>query len=147
MKKILVAIFIIVLFCLQGVFAQTLRPWPIPSFYIPVFGRAVFQENVHPSTDNTEGRRRIHIQVSSQKTPDTLTNPVTVRIYSLDHTTILGPYSINYGVTLTVDIDDREWGVMVEASEAVVVSVWITQDDSMHGIKLSGKKNNAGNTE
>jgi hypothetical protein len=129
MKKILVAIFIIVLFCLQGVFAQTLRPWPIPSFYIPVIGTALFQENIHPSTDNTDGRRRIHIQVSSQKTLDTLTNPVTVRIYSLDHATILGPYSVNYGVTLTVDIDDREWGVMVEASEVVVVSVWITLDD------------------
>jgi hypothetical protein len=147
MKKIFVATIICVLFCLQGTFAQTNRPWPIPSFNIPVFGRALFQENIHPSNDNTEGRRRLHIEVSSQKTPDTLTNPVTVWIYSLDHTTILGPYSINYGVTLTVDIDDREWGVMVESSVTVIVSVWITQDDSMHGMKLSGKKNNAGNNE
>ncbi|MDP1623862.1 MAG: hypothetical protein Q8M08_16165 [Bacteroidales bacterium] len=130
MKKIYVAIFICVLFCLQGTFAQTIRPWPIPSFNIPVFGRALFQENIHLSTDNTDGRRRIHIQVSSQKTPDTLANPVTVWIYSIDHTTVIGPYSVIYGVTLTVDIDDREWGVMVEARETVVVSVWITLDDS-----------------
>jgi hypothetical protein len=129
MKKIFVATIICVLFCLQGTFAQTIRPWPIPSYNIPVFGRALFQENVHPSNDNTEGRRRVHIEVSSQKTPDTLTNPVTVWIYSLDHTTVLGPYSVNYGVTLTVDIDDREWGVMVESSQTVVVSIWISQDD------------------
>ena len=129
MKKIFVATIICVLFCLHGTFAQTIRPWPIPSFNIPVFGRALFQENVHPSKDNTEGRRKLHIEVSSQKTPDTLTNPVTVWIYSLDHTTILGPYSVNYGMTLTVDIDDREWGVIVESSETVVVSVWITLDE------------------
>jgi hypothetical protein len=110
-------------------YAQTIRPWPIPFFNIPVFGRALFQENLHPTNDNTEGRRRVHIEVSSQKTPDTLTNPVTVCIYSLDHTTVLGPYSVNYGVTLTVDIDDRDWGVMVESSVTVIVSVWITEDD------------------
>jgi len=141
MKKILVATFICVLFCLQGTVAQTIRPWPIPSFNIPVFGRALFQENLHPSNDNTEGRRRVHIEVSSMKTPDTLTNSVTVWIYSIDHTTVLGPYSVNYGVTLTVDIDDREWGVMVEASVTVIVSVWITQDDSMIQYDISPVKN------
>ncbi|MDP1621274.1 MAG: hypothetical protein Q8M08_02940 [Bacteroidales bacterium] len=131
MKKIFVAIFICVLFCLQGTIAQTIRPWPIPSYNIPVFGRALFQENAHPTTDNTDGRRRIHIQVSSQKTPDTIAPSATIWVYSLDHSTIYGPYTVNVGTTMTVDIDDREWGVMVEADESIVVSVWITMDDSV----------------
>ena len=141
MKRILVATLICVLFCLQGTVAQTIRPWQIPSLNIPVFGSALFQENLHPSNDNTEGRRKVYIEVSYQKTPDTLTNSVTVWIYSIDHTTVLGPYSVNYGVTLTVDIDDREWGVMVESSVTVIVSVWIAQDDSMIQYDISPVKN------
>ncbi|MDD4604546.1 MAG: hypothetical protein PHF97_12185 [Bacteroidales bacterium] len=135
MKKILVVIFISILFSLQGILAQTFRPFPIPSFNIPVFGRALFQENVHPSDDNTEGRRRIHIQVSSQKASDTISSSASIWVYSLDHTTIHGPYTVNLGATLIVDIDEREWGVMVESRETVVVSVWITMDDSTQTLK------------
>jgi hypothetical protein len=129
MKKLLVVIFIAILFTLQGTLAQTVRPWPIPSFNIPVFGRALFQENTNPSNDNTDGRRRIHIQVSSQKTPDTTASDATIWVYSLDYTTIYGPFAVNIGTTLTVEIDDREWGVMVESDATIVVSVWITRDD------------------
>ena len=73
----------------------------------------------------------MQIQVTSQKTPDTTTCQATVWVYSLDHTTVLGPYTVLCGETLTVDIDDRDWGTLVESDVPVVVSVWITMFDAM----------------
>jgi hypothetical protein len=131
MKKATIVIIICILYGLQGVFAQTFRPWPIPSFNTPVIGKALFQENKHSYPDNTEGKRRIHIKVLSQKSPYTIAGSATVWVYSLDQTTVLGPYTVTIGETLTVDIDDREWGVLVESGQEVVVSVWITLFDSM----------------
>lgn len=127
---------ITILFSLQAIIAQTVRPWPIPSYNIPVLGMALFQENHPASVGNTEGKRRIHIQVSSQKTPDTLAHSATVWVYSLDHATLYGPYTVFVGTTLTVDIDDREWGVMVEADEPLVISVWITLEDTMRAFSI-----------
>lgn len=130
MKKLFIFIFILGHWCLQETFSQTIRPWPIPSFNIPVFGRALFQENIHPDNDNTEGKRRIHIQVSSQNGPETYPNSALVWIYSLDQTTVMGPYSVTFGVTLSEDIDERQWGVLVQCEVEVVVDVWIDNGDN-----------------
>jgi hypothetical protein len=48
----------------------------------------------------------------------------TVWVYNLDQNTVLGPYTVNCGETLTVEIDEREWGVLVESEEGVIVDVW-----------------------
>lgn len=128
-----------ILLGLQGTLAQTYRPLPIPSFNVPVSGNTLFQESNNPSGGNTEGKRRIHVQVSSQKNADTISPFATIWVYSLDHTTIYGPFTVASGTTLTVDIDDRDWGVLVEANESVVVSVWITEEDAIPSMKLTGK--------
>jgi len=37
----------------------------------------------------------------------------------------LGPYLVQCGETLTVEIDEREWGVLVETGSETLVDVWI----------------------
>lgn len=54
----------------------------------------------------------------------------TVWVYSLDQTTVLGPYTVTCGQTLSVPIDERQWGVLVESEEEVIVDVWIEAGDN-----------------
>jgi len=65
------------------------------------------------------------VQIICQKNLDTLSNMATVWIYSLDGLDILGPYYLACGNTLEVEIDDREWGALVESDMDINVSVWI----------------------
>jgi hypothetical protein len=123
MKKIAVVIFAAVMFCLQGGFAQTINP--IPSYFCPVNGNAAFQEYLHTAGGNTDGKRKIHVQVSSQSDNAIPSNIVNVWIYSVDHTTSYGPYSVSFGNPLSVDIDDRLWGAYVISNNLLMVDVWI----------------------
>jgi hypothetical protein len=47
-------------------------------------------------------------------------------IYSLDGLDVLGPYTIYAGETLSVPIDDREWGVIIQTSFEIQVDVWVS---------------------
>ena len=123
MKKIAVVIFAFVMFCLQSGFAQTVNP--IHSYFYQVNGNAAFQENIHIPGSNPDGKRKIHVQVSSQKTDNIPSDKANVWIYSLDHTTSYGPYSVSSGNGLTVYIDDRLWGACVTSENHAMVDVWI----------------------
>ena len=126
MKKLTLLSLFCLLFCLQQATGQVIKPWPIPSFNVAVSGIAVFQENC--SSDQTKSileKRKIHVQVSCQKSADTVSCPIRVWIYSLDGLDTLGPYCVSCGQTLEVEIDDREWGALVVADMAINVSVWI----------------------
>ena len=111
---------------ISGLNGQTVPTYPIPSYNITVNGYANFA-NIHSTTpDNTKGKRQVSIHLKSGPLADT--NCVsTVWVYSLDQTSILGPYTVNCGETLTVDIDERDWGVLVESEEQVIVDVWFNQ--------------------
>ena len=63
--------------------------------------------------------------MNHEKNLDTLSNMATVWIYSIDGLDILGPYYVTCGNTLEVEIDDREWGALVESDMDINVSVWI----------------------
>ena len=126
MRRLSFLFFACLLICLQDGFSQIVKPWPIPSYNIPVNGTAFFQESSSQTENNlNRGRRKIHVQVLSQKTLDTLSCQATVHVYSLDGLDILGPYTVTCGSTLEVEIDEREWGALVESTYEIHVSVWI----------------------
>jgi len=49
----------------------------------------------------------------------------TLWVYCTETQTVIGPLSIYAGQSLTFDIDDHEWGVLVESDDHLVVDVWI----------------------
>lgn len=106
--------------------AQFSNPYPIPSFNIPVdSGYARFQENIHPiNADAPLGKRDAHVIITSRG-PETSGCQAQVWLYSLDGLDILGPYTVMCGETLTVEIDERAWGVLVQTEYDVLVDVWI----------------------
>jgi hypothetical protein len=123
MKKLLIPIFVLMMIILwQPSSAQVIPTYPIPSYGVSVTGYANFRENRLSKTIPSKEKRSVNIIVSSQG----LSNcSATVWVYSLDRATVLGPFTVTCGQKLTVPIDDREWGVLVESEEEVSVDVWI----------------------
>ena len=132
MKKIV--LITLILFAMIGcgqLFSQIIPTYPIPSFNIYVNGTANFRQDYHQRVTNpTKEKREVHVVVGSQASCNNCT--ATVWVYRLDHSTILGPYTVTCGQTLTVPIDDREWGVLVESDEDIIVSVWIESFDLLN---------------
>ncbi|MEI6884572.1 MAG: hypothetical protein WCO02_08795 [Bacteroidota bacterium] len=120
------------IFCFMGInlaYAQ----FPIPSYNAVVDDRATFieQSTNLKSVVNTDTQRKIQIKRHhSTKTPG---DDVTFYVCSLDGQTTLGPYNIAPGQTISIDIDDREWGIVVFAAVEVVLDVWITEGNSPGG--------------
>jgi len=106
---------------------QNHQSYPIPSFNVLVETSAVFQEITEITPSNIDGIRVIHVHINAPQKTDTCTCTAEVLIYSLDHQSVLGPYSVECGTTLSVEIDAREWGVLVTTKTPVDVSVWIDQ--------------------
>jgi len=104
--------------------SQTYKPYPIPSFNVVVQDPASFQES---SCSTVKAKKEIKITVKPGCLTDSTSCFATVIVYSLDHQTILGPFQVNCGETLTIPIDEREWGVLVTSDTPVVVSVWIEE--------------------
>lgn len=72
--------------------------------------------------DNTRGKRVMIIKANG--VPSTT---ATVNLYSLDGLNVLGPYIMHGGETLMVEIDSREWGVLVQSEDHITVDVWISE--------------------
>jgi hypothetical protein len=125
MKKFLLVTVILILFAgiTQG-YSQTLPTYPIPSFNVVVNGDALFRENAH-SLNSPPAREKRDVNVEVKSASGSMNCQATVWVYSLDHTTVLGPYTVNCGATLTVGIDEREWGVLVESDDDIIVDIWI----------------------
>lgn len=113
------------LFCL-AMQAQFSNPYLIPSFNVPVdSGYARFQENIHVITaDSPLGKRDAHVTITSRG-PEISECLAQVWLYSLDGLNILGPYTVLCGEILIVEIDERDWGVLVQTDYDVWVDVWI----------------------
>jgi len=124
MKTICFTLFFILCVFTSPLLGQIRISYPIPSFDVLVVNSAVFQENT-PS--NTKAKRVIHVRINVAQKTDTSTCIAEVLIYSLDHQSVLGTYNVECGTTLSVEIDDREWGVSVTSKTPVDVSVWIDQ--------------------
>jgi hypothetical protein len=124
MKKIIIlAISILVL----GAFTVKATN-PIPSYNVHVFGQASFQETGSGLSTSSPGdeKRDLNIQNSGGNyCPGA--SVVTVLVYRLDMKKSQGPFVIADGETLSVPIDNQEWGVQMDSSRPVTVSVWANE--------------------
>jgi len=122
--KFVISILALMAFVSLKVFCQHFPTYPIPSYNIPLDSLANFAEkSFSDQSAPTDGKREMNVQIRPKVLTGTCS--ATVWVYSLDRTTILGPYDIVSGQVLSVEIDDREWGVLVESEDEVIVDVWI----------------------
>jgi hypothetical protein len=103
-----------------------LAQYPIPSWSIDVCKQATFEEQsgLNESPAIILAKRMVDVHVTSKKASQS-SYVAAVWIYSLDRTTIFGPYYMVDDETKQVEIDDRLWGVYVETDEEITVDVWI----------------------
>lgn len=113
-------------FCAPKAKAQI--QYPIPSFDVELIQvNTSFEETSGLSNLSKPGSREER-QLLVQASDD---NPAqnswaVVIIYSLDGQDQLGPYTVYEGATLSVAIDERQWGVKVmDFLPGCIVSVWI----------------------
>ena len=121
MKNLILFLF----FGFMGIYSAYAQ-FPIPSYNAVVDNRATFTEQTTclQNIVNTDSQRRIQVKRhGSSKTP---VDDVIFYACSLDGQTTLGPFNIAPGQTISIDIDDREWGIVVFTSVEVVLDVWIT---------------------
>jgi hypothetical protein len=84
---------------------------------VPIFPEGTFNQNgITPSSGENlpMEKRGVVIQVL-QTMPDSETNVVTIYVYNLQDSTVLGPYYVTGDSTLYVPIGDGDWGVLVES--------------------------------
>jgi hypothetical protein len=117
---------LLILMCCLGIVLNNYAQYPIPSYNIPVQLKAIFLEKriTNPEKDSQKSKRRIVIQSTHLKSnlqPCT----ATVWVFSEDGRTTFGPFELPENSTLYVDIDEREWGVLVECDCEMIISVWI----------------------
>lgn len=119
------------IFGFSGIFSAYAQ-FPIPSYNTVVDNRATFTEQTKnlKSFENIDSQRVLKVKRASNKTPG---DDVVFYACSLDGQTTLGPYNIAPGETISVDIDQRDWGIVVFASVEVVLDVWITDGSSDGG--------------
>jgi hypothetical protein len=133
MKKL-----ILLFMCFWGIVVNNYAQYPIPSYNVLVFPKATFKQSAITPALQKEApmAKRIIVIHVDQTIPDSGTNVVTVYVYSLDGETVLGPYYLTGNSTIYVEIDDRDWGVLVELQEKVYVSVWIDVYTSIFNLNI-----------
>ena len=107
----------------------TFGQFPIPSFNVPVTGKALF---VSTGTININGTSQSLI---AEKRDVNVTNEgggngpiggyLMFFVTCATQPIVLGPYTVAAGQTISVPIDDGQWGVAIGTSQTTPVSVWI----------------------
>jgi len=110
---------------------QSFATKPIPSYDVPLYNAANFQEKPGPG-GKAEPKEKRQLNVQTTVAPGGPRVVTQVYIYSLDYKTILGPFSLFDSDKITVDIDARPWGVVTITQDPsrVSVSVWIDKYDN-----------------
>lgn len=125
MTMIAIVLLMLLSFGSSNIYSQNFPVYPIPSYNIQVDGYADFMNQFSTAQkNNNKAKRDVIVHLKSAAEPSQPCQ-ATVWVYSLDLTTILGPYSLSCGNELRVEIDEREWGVFVESDDEVIVDVWI----------------------
>jgi hypothetical protein len=130
MKK---PILLIALIFIIGI-SSTYSVNPIPSFNAKVTYRANFQE-VKGGNTNKE-KRQMNVETTCSATGEIPDGTTVVYIYKLVGNEILGPYYLDPGEMLTVDIDASKWGVVMEVEKPgtqLYASVWIEGNPKLIG--------------
>ena len=129
MKKLLA---ITVLVCFAGL-NQLFAVNPIPSYNVLVAGKAIFQESTKPFLGNgipTDAKRKMNVQTSTASPSAGATRSiVAIKMYRLDGQVILGPYYLVCGQSISVNIDDKKWGVEVVSEVPSRVSVFTSSEN------------------
>jgi len=123
MKTVFFVLCFIVFISVNPLSGQDFKFYPIPSFNVLVDPAAIFQDMQGGS--NSKAKREIIVHTKKSNKSDSSSCFASVTLYTLDHQTILGPYTVNCDETLSVEIDDRDWGVSVTSLTEIEVSVWI----------------------
>ena len=101
--------------------------FPIPAYNAKADNRTTFTEQPlnFKTNSKTDSKRILHV-----KRPNCKTSGDSVLFYAstLDGNTILGPYYVSPGQTISIDIDDRSWGIIVYTEHEIVLDVWITNE-------------------
>ena|ERR1035438_9992668 len=118
MKKTIATLLIV----LVGTVLQMQASKPIPSFQDLVARRANFTEKHHDQDSKPDPKKKRNMIIVCQVAGPNGA-PIQIWVYSLDQKDVLGPYVLIDKGTLTVPIDDREWGVLVECDTKVYMSV------------------------
>jgi hypothetical protein len=130
MKKVL--LFQVCLFIL-GI-STVLASLPIPSYDVPVYHQANFQEKGTNKGQKAPVKGKRQMNVSAQYVnppPNGFSHPpASIWIYSLDGHDSYGPFITINDTVIQHDIDDREWGAYVECDDHVKVSIWIAEGKS-----------------
>jgi hypothetical protein len=127
LRMTMIAIVLLMLFSFgcSNIYSQNIPVYPIPSYNVVVDGYADFMNQFSNSQNNqNKAKRDVIVHLKSAVEPS-LPCQATVWVYSLDLTTVLGPFSLVCGNELSVQIDERDWGVFVETEDKVIVDVWI----------------------
>jgi hypothetical protein len=102
---------------------------PIPSYNVQVTNRANFQEMTQNNSQAKE-KRIMNIQTNSVTMNSASGSVSVVFVYKLNGHKRLGPYYLECGDQLSVEIDNSKWGVVMELQspwDPVLASVWIGQ--------------------
>lgn len=108
----------------------TYAQYPIPSYKVEVNGRALFEEMT-----THKGKKDGNVKIQCNTVAEAGC-PVRVYFFTLDRTTVLGPYCVSCGETLTIPLDEREWGVYVESEIIVTVDVWFSDPGHAAGYNI-----------
>ena len=127
-SKVLLKVCLLTLFFgISTVYSQNYPVYTIPSYNVTVEGFADFMKTLSVQKKNGEkAERKVIVHLKSANNP-LQSCEATVWIYSLDLVTVLGPFQLGCGDEISVDIDDRDWGVMVDSSDKIVVDVWFEE--------------------
>jgi hypothetical protein len=126
MKKLVIISLLIFTFLPGLTFSQTTNSYPIPSFNIEISGNAYFEESAFNLSPKDESKGRRVIKAGVQNTLMNFgTTAAVVWFYSLDKQDILGPFELQEGDVVSLEIDDRLWGSRIIPDSEMVVSVWI----------------------
>jgi hypothetical protein len=121
MKK-LFSFLLMILILGTGIHLQAAKP--IPSFHQNVSYLANFQEKPNGSDNfNSDLKGKRNMIIVAQVIGPAKT-PVIIYVYSLDGRDILGPFEIDGDGQISVPIDDRLWGVIVQCDDKCQVSVY-----------------------
>ncbi|MBM3404872.1 MAG: hypothetical protein FJY10_08280 [Bacteroidetes bacterium] len=127
MKKQLLTLSMII-FLIAGVYAQSTTPMPIPSFNANVTSISTFVEVLSTAPFFTDGKKEMKVK-KYENSGDNF-QPARVWFFSLDQTTVLGPFELFDNNIVSQEVDSRPWGVIIESGTQITVDVWIYSEEA-----------------
>jgi hypothetical protein len=127
MKKILFLTISILM--VSTAFSKVKGANPIPSYNVSLTDKAYFQENTATTLNYDPSKEKRDLNVSndgagSKSNGTNELSSMTVYIYRLDQSIVLGPFIVPVGEVVTVPIDGNRWGVFTQTDQPTNASVW-----------------------